>query len=40
MCMRESATLAHKPAKLPFEQVAAVCDGALAALGAVCPQTN
>lgn len=33
MCMRESASLARMPANMTFEQAAAVCDGALLALG-------
>ena len=33
MCMRESAALAHKPAAMTFEEAAAVCDGAMLALG-------
>ena len=33
ICIRESAALAHKPAAMTFEQAAAVCDGAMLALG-------
>ena len=33
VCMRESAALAPKPAGMSFEQAAAVCDGAMLALG-------
>ncbi|MGZ3673313.1 MAG: NAD(P)-dependent alcohol dehydrogenase, partial [Ktedonobacterales bacterium] len=33
MCMRESAPLAPMPANMTFEEAAAVCDGALLALG-------
>jgi NADPH:quinone reductase-like Zn-dependent oxidoreductase len=32
ICMRESAPLAHKPAGMPFEEAAAVTDGAILAL--------
>lgn len=32
VCMRESATLAHKPAGLTYEEAAGVCDGGLLAL--------
>jgi NADPH:quinone reductase-like Zn-dependent oxidoreductase len=32
ICMRESAALAHMPARATFEQAAAVCDGAFLAL--------
>ncbi len=32
-CMREGALLAHSPAGMPFEEAAAVCDGAQQALG-------
>src|SRR2546423_3544588 len=32
VCMRESAALAHKPAEMSFDEAAAVCDGACAAL--------
>jgi NADPH:quinone reductase-like Zn-dependent oxidoreductase len=35
--MAQGAPLAHKPASLPFEQAAAVCDGAILALGCVRP---
>jgi NADPH:quinone reductase-like Zn-dependent oxidoreductase len=35
--MRESASLAHKPAGTSFEEAAAVCDGALLALGCLRP---
>jgi NADPH:quinone reductase-like Zn-dependent oxidoreductase len=31
-CIRESAAIAHKPAGMTFEEAAAVCDGACAAL--------
>ena len=33
ICVRESAALAHKPATMTFEEAAAVCDGAMLALG-------
>jgi len=33
VCMREGAALAHMPAGVSFEQAAAVCDGAILALG-------
>src|SRR5262249_16830416 len=33
ICLKESAPLAHKPAGACFEEAAAVCDGALLALG-------
>lgn len=32
VCVRESGALAHKPVEMTFEQAAAVCDGAIAAL--------
>jgi NADPH:quinone reductase-like Zn-dependent oxidoreductase len=32
ICMRESASLAHKPAGMTLEEAAAVCDGAILAL--------
>ncbi len=32
VCIRESAPLAHKPAGMPFEEAAAVCDGGCSAL--------
>jgi NADPH:quinone reductase-like Zn-dependent oxidoreductase len=32
VCMKESAPLAHKPAALPFEEAAAICDGGCLAL--------
>lgn len=32
ICMRESASLAHMPAGMSFEEAAAVCDGAILAL--------
>jgi len=32
ICMRESASLARKPAGMTFEEAAAVCDGAILAL--------
>jgi NADPH:quinone reductase-like Zn-dependent oxidoreductase len=32
ICMRESSPLAHKPAGMPFEEAAAVCDGGIGAL--------
>src|SRR3984893_4279261 len=35
--MRESASLAHKPAGMSFEEAAAVCDGAILALGRLRP---
>jgi NADPH:quinone reductase-like Zn-dependent oxidoreductase len=37
VCMRESASLAHKPAGMSFEEAAAVCDGAILALGCLRP---
>jgi NADPH:quinone reductase-like Zn-dependent oxidoreductase len=37
VCMRESASLAHKPAGMTFEEAAAVCDGAILALGCLRP---
>jgi NADPH:quinone reductase-like Zn-dependent oxidoreductase len=37
ICMRESATLAHKPAGMTFEEAAAICDGAILALGCLRP---
>jgi NADPH:quinone reductase-like Zn-dependent oxidoreductase len=37
VCMRESAALAHKPAGVSFEEAAAVCDGAILALGCLRP---
>ncbi len=36
-CVRESAALAHKPAGTSFEEAAAVCDGAILALGCLRP---
>jgi NADPH:quinone reductase-like Zn-dependent oxidoreductase len=33
ICMRQNAPLAHKPAAMTFEEAAAVCDGAILALG-------
>jgi NADPH:quinone reductase-like Zn-dependent oxidoreductase len=33
ICLRERAPLAHMPAGMTFEEAAAVCDGALTALG-------
>jgi NADPH:quinone reductase-like Zn-dependent oxidoreductase len=33
VCMRESDPLAHMPANMTFEEAAAVCDGAILALG-------
>ena len=33
VCMRESAALARKPAGMSFDEAAAVCDGAIIALG-------
>jgi NADPH:quinone reductase-like Zn-dependent oxidoreductase len=35
--MRESASLAHKPTGMSFEEAAAVCDGAILALGCLRP---
>ncbi len=32
--MRESAPLEHKPTDMTFEEAAAICDGAILALGA------
>jgi len=37
VCMREGASLAHKPAGMSFEEAAAVCDGAILALGCLRP---
>ncbi len=37
VCMRESAPLAPKPAGTTFEEAAAVCDGAILALGCLRP---
>lgn len=37
VCMRESTALAHKPAGMSFEEAAAVCDGAILALGCMRP---
>ena len=37
VCMRESASLARKPAGTTFEEAAAVCDGAILALGCLRP---
>ncbi len=37
ICMRERATLAHKPAGMTFEEAAAICDGAILALGCLRP---
>jgi NADPH:quinone reductase-like Zn-dependent oxidoreductase len=37
ICMQESAPLAPKPAGMSFEEAAAVCDGALLALGCLRP---
>ena len=37
MCIRGSATVAHKPAGLTFEEAAAICDGAILALGCLRP---
>jgi NADPH:quinone reductase-like Zn-dependent oxidoreductase len=36
-CMRERAALARKPAGMSFEEAAAVCDGAILALGCLRP---
>lgn len=36
-CMRASSSLAHKPAGMSFEEAAAVCDGAILALGCLRP---
>ena len=33
VCVRESGVLAHKPTALTYEEAAAVCDGAIIALG-------
>src|SRR5712691_11664113 len=33
VCVRESGALAHMPANMTFEEAAAVCDGAIVALG-------
>jgi NADPH:quinone reductase-like Zn-dependent oxidoreductase len=33
VCLRESAPLARKPARVSFDEAAAVCDGAILALG-------
>jgi NADPH:quinone reductase-like Zn-dependent oxidoreductase len=35
ICIRESAPLAHMPAGMSFDEAAAVCDGAIQALGAL-----
>jgi NADPH:quinone reductase-like Zn-dependent oxidoreductase len=35
LCVKESARIAHKPSGMSFEEAAAVCDGALAALTAL-----
>jgi NADPH:quinone reductase-like Zn-dependent oxidoreductase len=32
VCVREGAPVAHKPAAMPFEEAAAVCDGACSAM--------
>jgi len=37
VCMQESAALAHKPAEMSYEEAAAVCDGAILALGCLRP---
>jgi NADPH:quinone reductase-like Zn-dependent oxidoreductase len=37
VCMPASAALAHKPAGVSFEEAAAVCDGAILALGCLRP---
>jgi NADPH:quinone reductase-like Zn-dependent oxidoreductase len=37
VCMRESSSLARKPAGTTFEEAAAVCDGAILALGCLRP---
>ncbi len=37
VCMRESTSLARKPAGTTFEEAAAVCDGAILALGCLRP---
>ena len=37
VCIRESAALARKPAGVSFEEAAAVCDGAILALGCLRP---
>lgn len=37
VCMRENASLAHMPAGMSFEEAAAVCDGAILALGCLRP---
>ena len=37
VCMRESAALARKPAGMSLEEAAAVCDGAILALGCLRP---
>ncbi len=37
VCMRESAALADKPTGMSFEEAAAVCDGAILALGCLRP---
>ena len=37
VCMREGAALAHKPVGRSFEEAAAVCDGAILALGCLRP---
>ena len=37
VCLRESASLAHKPTGMTFEEAAAVCDGAILALSYLRP---
>jgi NADPH:quinone reductase-like Zn-dependent oxidoreductase len=37
ICMRATATLAHMPAGATFEEAAAICDGAILALGRLRP---
>src|SRR5262249_20244544 len=37
VCMRESAALTRKPAGMSLEEAAAVCDGAILALGCLRP---
>lgn len=37
VCIRESSSLAHKPDGMSFEEAAAICDGAILALGCLRP---
>jgi NADPH2:quinone reductase len=38
VCIRESGPIAHKPTSMSFEEAAAVCDGACAALSCLKPE--